>query len=53
MFNGCSSLTSLNISNFNTENIQYMDEVFQRCPSLKTLDVSHFNIGKDTIMISI
>ena len=31
MFKGCSSLTELNISNFNTNNVSYMFYMFNRC----------------------
>ena len=32
MFDGCSSLKELNISNFNTYNITYMRDMFRGCP---------------------
>ena len=31
MFNGCSSLKELNLSNFNTNNVTYMEGMFDRC----------------------
>ena len=34
MFSNCSSLTSLNLSNFNTNNVTYMDAMFYNCSSL-------------------
>ena len=43
MFNGCSSLTSLNLSNFNTANVTDMSRMFYACHSLTTLDLSNFN----------
>ena len=43
MFSGCSSLTSLNLSNFNTENVQNMRGMFSGCSSLTSLDLSNFN----------
>ena len=35
MFNECSSLTSLNLSNFNTNNITDMSGMFWGCKALK------------------
>ena len=43
MFQGCSSLTSLDVSNFSTQNVTYMQSMFQGCSSLTSLDVSGFN----------
>ena len=43
MFNQCSSLTSLNLSNFNTNNVQDMSYMFQLCSSLTSLNLSNFN----------
>ena len=31
MFYGCSSLKELNISNFNTKNVTFMDDMFYGC----------------------
>ena len=31
MFNKCSKLTSLNLSNFNTNNVQNMSYMFNKC----------------------
>ena len=31
MFNGCSSLKQLNLSNFNTINVTNMDYMFSKC----------------------
>jgi len=42
MFNGCSSLTSLNLSNFKTENVKDMNGMFYGCKSLTSLDLSNF-----------
>ena len=42
MFNGCSSLTTLDVSNFNTEKVSDMGGMFGSCSSLTTLDVSNF-----------
>jgi surface protein len=35
MFDGCSSLTNINLSNFNTNNTTNMNEIFERCKKLK------------------
>ena len=43
MFQLCSSLTSLNLSNFNTNNVQNMRSMFSECSSLTSLDLSNFN----------
>ena len=34
MFNGCSSLTNINLSNFNTNNVNYMICMFNGCYKL-------------------
>ena len=39
MFYECSSLTSLNLSNFNTNNVEDMREMFDGCSSLKKENV--------------
>ncbi len=43
MFNNCSSLTTLDLSNFNTANVTDMNCMFSDCSSLTTLDLSNFN----------
>ena len=43
MFRGCSSLTSLNLSNFNTNNVKDMHEMFKDFKSLTSLDISNFS----------
>ena len=43
MFNGCSSLKELNLSNFNTNNVTDMRYMFKGCSSLKELNLSNFN----------
>ncbi len=37
MFNGCSSLTSLDLSRFNTSNVTDMYNMFSGCSSIKTI----------------
>ena len=43
MFSNCSSLTSLNLSNFNTNNVNDMRWMFSGCSSLTSLNLSNFN----------
>jgi surface protein len=52
MFYNCSSLTSLDVSNFNTKNVTSMYEMFYNCSSLTSLDVSNFNTQNVTYMRS-
>jgi len=50
MFDGCSGLTSLDVSGFNTANVTSMYGVFSSCSGLTSLDVSGFNTANVTIM---
>ena len=50
MFNDCYTLTSLDLSGWNTENVTDMSNMFYGCFSLTSLDVSHFNTSKVTNM---
>ena len=43
MFDCCESLTSLDISNFDTKNVIYFDFMFYHCVSLTSIDVSNFD----------
>ena len=43
LFNGCTSLTKVNTSNFDTSKVTNMVYAFQNCKSLISLDVSNFN----------
>ena len=43
MFSGCSSLTSLDVTHFNTANVTNMNSMFSGCSKLTSLDVSKFN----------
>ena len=45
MFNGCSELKDLDISNFNTYNVIDMRFMFCGCKSLQKLNVSNFIIN--------
>ena len=50
MFNRCSSLKELNLSNFITNNVTNMSFIFNGCSSLKELNLTNFNTNKVTDM---
>ena len=50
MFYKCSSITSLNLSGFDTSNVTNMSGMFQKCSSITTLDLSSFNTENVTTM---
>ncbi|MFG5432798.1 BspA family leucine-rich repeat surface protein [Enterococcus faecalis] len=50
MFYGCRSLTSLDISNFDTSQVTDMSKMFYGCRSLNSLDVSKFDTSQVTTM---
>ena len=50
MFYECSSLTSLDLSNFNTNNVTSMYCMFSDCSSLTSLNLSNFNTNNVTNM---
>ncbi|MBQ7210985.1 MAG: BspA family leucine-rich repeat surface protein [Paludibacteraceae bacterium] len=50
MFKNCSSLTSLDVTNFNTQNVTNMGFMFSDCSALTALDLSRFDMRKVTIM---
>ena len=50
MFEGCSALTSLDLTNFNTANVEVMLHMFNGCSALKSLDLTNFNTAKVTYM---
>ena len=43
MFSRCSSLSNINLSNFNTQNVTNMSRMFQGCSSLLNINLSNFN----------
>ena len=45
MFDGCRSLTELDVSGFDTRNVVDMGYLFRDCDSLTELDLSHFDVG--------
>ena len=51
MFQFCSKLTSLDVTNFNTANVTDMSYMFQSCTKLTSLDVTNFNTAKVKNMI--
>lgn len=44
MFAGASSLETLDLSTFNTKNVDYYNGMFADCTSLKALNLSNFNV---------
>ena len=50
MFSYCISLTSLDLSSFNTSKVTDMDEMFNFCSNLTSLDLSSFNTSHVTNM---
>ena len=52
MFSGCSSLTSIDISNLDTHNIMNMASLFKDCLSLLSIDLSNFKTDNSVTMNS-
>ena len=52
VFNGCSALTSLDLTNFNTAKVTDMKLLFAKCSALESLDLSMFNTENVTSMPS-
>ncbi len=50
MFSYCTSLTSIDLSHFDTSNVKSMKDMFRYCSSLTSIDVSHFNTSNVTNM---
>ena len=50
MFYNCSSLTSLDVTNFNTANVKGMGSMFKNCVALTSLYLTNFNTEKVTNM---
>ena len=42
-FSGCSQLSKIDVSGFDTKIVENMSEMFSGCSSLKNIDVSNFN----------
>lgn len=51
-FRGCESLTELDLSGSNTENVKDMNEMFYDCKALSKLDLTSFKTGQVTTMES-
>ena len=50
MFADCSFLTNLDLSNFNSRQVENMDHMFSKCSSLTNLNLSNFNTQNVTNM---
>ncbi|MBF1366054.1 MAG: BspA family leucine-rich repeat surface protein, partial [Porphyromonadaceae bacterium] len=50
MFSGCASLTSLDLSRFDTSKVTRMDKMFRGCRSLTALDLSSFDTSEVSYM---
>ena len=50
MFRGCESLTELDLSGSNSENVKAMEEMFNGCKALSKLDLTSFKTGQVTTM---
>ena len=46
LFQGCSNITEIDLSNFNTSNIELTGSLFSDCKALISLDISNFNTSK-------
>lgn len=49
MFSGCSALTSLDVSKWDTSNVTNMDEMFENINSMQSLDISNFDTRKASV----
>ena len=50
MFYDCKLLASINLSNYNTNNVTNMDSMFNCCFSLTSINLSNFNTNNVTNM---
>ena len=50
MFEGCSALKSLDLTNFNTAKVTNMGNMFEGCSALTSLDLTNFNTAKVEFM---
>ena len=46
VFEGCSKLTSIDVSSFDTSNVNSMTDMFNGCAELSQLDISKFDMSK-------
>ena len=49
MFQDCESLTNINLSNFSTEKVTNMKNLFNNCRNLKSLNILNFITNKCNI----
>ena len=49
MFGLCSSLKELDLSSFNTQNVEKMDYMFTSCDGLTKINLSSFDVSKADI----
>ena len=45
MFRGCSNITEIDFSNFDSSEVNHMNSMFKDCTSLTSLDLSNFDIS--------
>ena len=45
----CDSLTSIDISSFDTRNVVELDYMFNNCPMLEFLNLTHFELNFDIV----
>ena len=50
MFSGCSSISFIDVTNFNTSNVKNMFDTFAYCSKLISVNVSKFDTSKVTTM---
>ena len=48
MFNGCTSMRTLDLSSFTTEQITNMKDLFNGCTQMTSLDISNFDMSRVT-----
>ena len=46
MFYGCSSLTELNLNNFNTNNVEYIRDIFYECSKELIMKIKLIKMNK-------
>ena len=50
MFKNCSSLASIDLSNFDTSKVTDMRSMFYGCGNLTSVDLSNFDVSQETYM---
>ena len=46
MFANCSNLETIDLSSFDTKNVEHMYSMFKSCSNLETIDLSSFDTKK-------